>query len=364
MEVYFQRITVAHRELSLDNLAAALLALQGCPDDLRGWEWRYLMRLCKLDPLVIPANTEVKGVAFNSDGERLVSAGGGGAVKVWNSRTGEPLLSFPAHEGAVVSVAFHPEGMYLASRGVDKKVKVWDLAPTRGEEFGGPFDVGRHFGTAHTVAFSPNGRLLATGSDGTVKVWDWKNRQLLHSLPGYEKDAISVAFSRDGRRLASASTGDNLRLWDLEGGGQLVRPFPRHGHPVGALAFSPDGGRLAEANFNRCVNLWDTTTGELIHPLVHTGNVLGVAFSPDGKRLASSGEDKIVRVWDPTTGREVLGLRGHKGMCECVAFSPDGHRLASASTDGTIRFWDATPLRADEKQEEFTFTQANEVRSV
>jgi WD40 repeat protein len=363
VEVYFQRITVAHRELSLDNLAAALRVLQECPEDLRGWEWYFLMRLCKVDPLIIRVNAEVRGLAFSPNGERLASAGGDGAVSIWDSRTGQSLTSFTAHEGAVVSVAFHPEGMYLASRGEDKKVKVWDLAATRGEEFGGPFDVGRHFGTAHSVAFSPSGRLLATGSGGAVKVWGWKNRQLLHSLPGHEKDAISLAFSREGR-LASASTGENLKLWDLERGGQLLRTFPAHGHPVGALAFSPDRGQLAEANLNRCVNLWDTTTGELIRPLVHTGNVLGVAFSPDGKRLASSGEDKVVRVWDPTTGREVLGLRGHKGMCECVAFSPDGQRLASASTDGTIRVWDATRLRGDEGQELFTLPQHVEVRSV
>jgi WD40 repeat protein len=366
LEAYFQRITVAHRELSLDNLAAALRALDACPEDLRGWEWRYLMRLCKIDPRVIPVNAEVRGLAFSSDGEQLASAGGDGWVTIWNSRTGEAARPpFLAHEGAVVSVAFHPEGTYLASRGEDKKVKVWDLAATREVEFDGPVDVGRDFGMAHTVAFSPNGNLLATGSDGTVKVWDWKNGQLLHRLAGYEKDAISVAFSRDGRRLASASNGENVKHWDLERGGQLLRTFPpAHRHPVGALAFSPDGERLADANFNRCVYLWNTQTGERCGTLGHTGNVLGVAFSPDGQRLASSGEDKIVRVWDPTTGREVLGLRGHTGMCECVAFSRDGDRLASASTDRTIRVWDATPLQGNEGQEVFTLAQPGEVRSV
>ena len=87
-EAYFQRITVAHRELSIDNLAAALRALDDCPEDLRGWEWHYLMRLCKVEPLVLRDTTEVNGVAFSPDGERLASAGKDGTVKIWNSRTG------------------------------------------------------------------------------------------------------------------------------------------------------------------------------------------------------------------------------------------------------------------------------------
>ena len=364
-EAYFQRITVAHRELSIDNLAAALRALDDCPEDLREWEWYYLMRLCKVEPLVIPDTTEVRGVAFSPTGDRLASAGGDGTVKIWNSTTGKMIQTFPAHTDSVVSVAFHPDGKHLASRGADLKVKVWDLTATGQAVFTERCDATRKFGSAYTVAFSPDGRQLAAGTDGVVKVWDWKNRQLLHSLPGHEKNAISVAFSRDGRRLASASTGEGVNLWDTQTGGPPLRTFLAPPHPVSALAFSPDGGRLAEASFNRKVRLWDTATGELRHTLPHDGGVAGVAFSPDGRRLASAGEEKIVRVWDATTGREVLGLRGHTGWCGCVAFSPDGHRLASASTDKTIRIWDATPLREDERQETLTFTgHGDEIRSV
>jgi WD40 repeat protein/serine/threonine protein kinase len=362
-EVYFQRITVAHRELSIDNLDAALRALRDCPEDLRGWEWHYLMRLVKVEPLVIRDKTEVLGVAFSPDGERIASAGGDGAIRIWNSRTGEVIQQFPAHTDSVVSVAFHPTGKHIASVGADNQVKVWDLT-TRREVFDGPCDAGRKFGTACTAAFSPDGRLLAAGSDGVVRLWDWENHQVLYTLPGHEMKEISVAFSRDGRRLASASTGEGVKLWDTQRGLPL-HTFPADPHPVSALAFGPDGEQMALASLGRIVNVCDTTTGERLHGLPHTGNVLGVAFSRDGRRLASAGEDKTVHVWDAATGREVLGLHGHTDMCGCVAFSPDGWRLASASHDRTIRVWDATPLRVDEGQEVFTFTQHDhEVRSM
>ncbi|HJZ57369.1 MAG TPA: serine/threonine-protein kinase, partial [Gemmataceae bacterium] len=127
-EGYFQRITVAHRELSTGNVAAALRALRECPEDLRGWEWHYLMRLCKVEPLVLQDSTEVYGVVFSPDGERIASAGKDGKVKIWNSRTGQIIQEFPTHETAACSVAFHPEGRHLASAGADGLVKVWDLA--------------------------------------------------------------------------------------------------------------------------------------------------------------------------------------------------------------------------------------------
>ncbi len=352
-DAYFHRITLASHALDADDLDRALKLLGECPGDLREWAWHYLMRLCRVEPLVLRDGTEVNGVAFSPDGERLASAGGDGAIKIRNSKTGEVIQTLEnAHADSVVGVAFHPDGKHLASAGADRQAKVWDL--TTGQEvFTGPCDAIRKFGAAHTVAFGPpDGRQLAAASAGTVTVWDWKRRQILQTFPGHENHSIPVAFSPDGRRLVTGGAfREGQRLWDTQAGGPPLRTFPAHGHPVSALAFSPDGGRLASAGFDKSVKLWDTATGGLLHTFVHTGNVLSVAFSPDGRRLASAGEDKTVRVWDATTGREVLGLRGHAGYCGCVAFSPDGRRLASASTDRTIHLWDATPLRGDEAQE-------------
>ena len=128
LDSYFHRITLVHRELSVDNLGRALQLLSECPEDLRDWEWYYLMRLCRVEPVVLRDKTEVNGIAFSPDGERLASAGGNGLVKIWNSRTGQVIQTFPARTTALLcSVAFHPDGKHLASVGSDKQVKVWDL---------------------------------------------------------------------------------------------------------------------------------------------------------------------------------------------------------------------------------------------
>jgi WD40 repeat protein len=122
-EAYAERITVADRELSIDNLAATLRALLDCPEDLRDWEWHYLMRLCKVEPLVIQESTAVHGVAFSPDGDKLASAGKDGKVKIWNSRTGKVIQEFAAHDKAAYSVVFHPDGRHLASTGADRLVR-------------------------------------------------------------------------------------------------------------------------------------------------------------------------------------------------------------------------------------------------
>jgi WD40 repeat protein/serine/threonine protein kinase len=370
--LYFMQIALAERDLST-NLSRALELLEACPEHLREWEWYYLKRLWRVEPVVLRDQTEVNSLSFSRDGEFLASAGGDGTLKVWSSNTGRVVKSFSAHSGFACSVAFHPDGMHLASVGKDGQVKVWDWQ--NGDKlFSAACDTVHTFGSAYAAAFSPDGRQLAAGNSrpdqsqkpgSDVTVWDWRSGQLLHTFLTQDAHRISVAFSRDGRRLAAGGWGASVQLWDpVAGGREPVRTFPKMGAVV-ALAFNTDGDRLAGANFARRVDVWDTTSGRITHTLPHPGGiVLGVAFSPDGRRIATGGEDKIVRVWDAATGREVLGLRGHTAHCTSVAFSPDGHRLASASKDGTIRIWDATPLQGHEAQEALTLQHDNEIWSV
>jgi WD40 repeat protein/serine/threonine protein kinase len=361
VDTYFHRVALAHRELSADRLKRTVRFLEQCPEDLRGWEWDYLTRLCRVEPLVLRAKTEVNGVAFSPDGEFLAAAVGDGTVQVWNSHTRAQARLFPVHTGPVYSVAFHPSGKYLASAGADKRARMWEWETGR-EVFNRPSGADHNRGTGYCVAFSPDGRHLAVGSEGAVNVWDWETGQLaLPSLEGHAPKGISVTFSPDGRRLASGSWTGQIVIWDAKTGNRL-HTLSGHYHPISALAFSRDGQRLVSACFNESLIVWDATTGRRVGTLEgHEGRlVLGAAFSRDGSRIASAGEDKTVRVWETATGREVLDLRGHTQACDVVAFSSDGLRLASGSWDQTVRVWDATPFQGNEAQE-LTFPQDTEV---
>ena len=199
-----------------------------------------------------------------------------------------------------------------------------------------------HFNGIRDVAFSPDGRLLATaGCDNVIHIWDASTGNDLRILSGHTQEVTCVAWSPDGHQLASASFDGSAIIWNLDTGKEKLS-FRGHTAALYAVAWSPDGTRVASAGLDRSVQIWNSGTGAVQQVLhAESERFRALAWSPDGKSLAAAGEDAAVHVWNLASLRERLTLRGHVNFINSVAWSPDGAELATGSNDQNIKVWNA-----------------------
>lgn len=292
----------------------------------------------------------IRSIAFFPEEQVIISGSADGVAHKWSIVDGKLKHFFEGNLGSIDSVALSPDGTLLAtgtsrllSAGLwDDSVQIWSSTDkTPAYTLGGPRDVIAGCSIyRNSVVFSPDGSLLAaSGYDHTVRVWQVADGTPLFTLEGHLLSVLNVAFSPDGNLLASASADETVKVWDIYSG-NLLYTLPNHLGGVTTVAFSPDGNTLISGGTTGEIKLWHTANGELIRTFDNRKNVVSnLAFVPNGDLVAAGSPDYAVHFWTVKDGKLVYKLENQTARINSVTFSQNGKLLATGAEDGMIQLW-------------------------
>ncbi len=299
-------------------------------------------------PQLLGPRASVWRLAIHPQSDLLVVADKDENLQLFDLENGSPIgpVVENRHSQDFYAVAFHPDGSMLASGDQKGEIHFWSVSPTSGLQSSHQIvDAHPENGSprwVNTVAYSPQGNLLASGGDDNkVRIWDPQSGNLIRTLDGHTNDVLDLVWAPDGSWLASASDDKTIRIWDTRTG-QTIHHLTDHTGWVYDLDVSPDGSQLVSGSQDKTVRLWDVATGQALGaPIQLSDWVFAVAWSPDGKVIATGDDDGLVRLWDPKTRQNVvddqLVDRG-KGSAEgtTLAFAPSGRYLVVGSESRSV----------------------------
>jgi WD40 repeat protein len=288
--------------------------------------------------------TPVRALAFSPDGKLLASGSADSTVRLWEVATEREVATFRGHADEVLSVTFSPDGRTLVSGSRDRTARLWDVDRKQKTE-----TLEGLAGRCEQVAFSPDGKVLAAGAGKTVQLWDLATGRMSFTLAGHKENVECIAFSPDGTMLASgtgiwfatgrASGAEEIKLWHVASGREVATVSAQRGR-IHSVAFSPDGRLLASANDDRSVTIWDVSARrEWLTLPGYTGWSQRLAFAPDGRILATLCK-KGIKLWDVASQQDVATLPTPVDY-HYIAFSPDGKAIATGGVwSSGFMLWD------------------------
>lgn len=373
--MYFRDVSGALAAWYANETGRTQRLLQRCPVQRRHWEWHYTKNLFEAGVRTLGGQGGhvdwVNSIAFSNEGTKLVSGGddasvilwdlasdqpinlgkhqhraavafsqngkrvagvGGEFVKIWNAESRELIRTLTFDEGRISRLAFHPNGKQVI--GIGTVLVIWDVEtgemlrpPLRRE----PYD--------NAVAFSPDGLLFATGSDGgVVTVWETDTGNERHTFEDNFR-IRDVAFSHDGTKIAAACDDHLARIWDVSNGRELLQ-FDGHDLGVTSVDFDPTDRYVVSSSYDHTVRIWDADTGKELRVLKGHQDVAWKArFSPDGQYVASGSRDNTIKIWDVDFDQATIVMAKHEGRVNYVSFDPAGEKLLSAGEEGKLWLW-------------------------